>query len=366
MKKYILFIVLICSICSSLIAQNLYEKPKLDHKDSWSVIFIPDIQNYVKFGRNQPILELMTSWIEENIDTLNIKMVICAGDLVEQNERINRGKSGNQSGCKQWEAAAKAFGKLDGKVPYITATGNHDYSYDLDGVRRTKFNSYFPIDKNFLNRKHICQNTLNVEGKETMENSAFELKSQNGRDFLFMTLEFAPRDTVVKWAKNIADMPQYKNHCIVLLTHEFLNAKGERTSGKMHVTTYLPYYENGDIKKKKIYLPDANKGQDLWEKLIYPASNIGVVLCGHISGESFRVDRNNKGKRVNQMLFNAQSMGGGHYGNGGDGWLRILEFYPDNKTVSVKTFSPLFSISPSTQFLAWKKGEKDEFIFQLD
>ncbi|WP_449398603.1 hypothetical protein [Chryseobacterium wanjuense] len=43
------------------------------------------------------------------------------------------------------------------------------------------------------------------------------------------------------------------------------------------------------------------------------------------------------------MLFDMQSEGGGHRnGNGGDGWLRIIEFYPDNKTVKVKTYS-LFS-----------------------
>lgn len=58
-------------------AQNNYQRPVLDNKESWSVIFIPDIQNYVKFSRNQAILDLMMSWIDENIDSLNIKMVMC-------------------------------------------------------------------------------------------------------------------------------------------------------------------------------------------------------------------------------------------------------------------------------------------------
>lgn len=343
-----------------------YEKPKLDNEKSWSMIFIPDVQNYVKFGRNQPILDLMMAWVEENIDSLNIKMLLCPGDLVEQNDRINRGISGNQSGAKQWEFVAKTFDRLNGKVPYITATGNHDYSYDTNGHKKSRFKEFFPIDKNFLNRKMITQNTLNSEGEETIENAAFEMVTPHGEKYLFLTIEFAPRDTVVSWAKNVVDMEEYRNHKVVLLTHEYMNAKAKRTSGEMKVTCFNPYAINGFITKRKQVISDANRGEALWEKLINTSPNLQLVLCGHISGESFRTDKNRSGKTVNQMLFDAQSEGGGHYGNGGDGWLRILEFYPDKKTVKVKTFSPLFGVSPSTQRLAWRRDAANEFIFTFD
>ena len=65
------------------------------------------------------------------------------------------------------------------------------------------------------------------------------------------------------------------------------------------------------------------------------------------------------------MMFNAQREGGGWNGNGGDGWLRILEFLPDGKTVQVKTFSPLFALSPATQHLAWRTESYDQFSFDL-
>ena len=98
-----------------------------------------------------------------------------------------------------------------------------------------------------------------------------------------------------------------------------------------------------------------------------PSSNIEMVLCGHISGEGYKCDENKVGKSVHQILFDAQSMGGGHrYGNGGDGWLRILEFFPDGKTVKVKTFSPLFGISPTTRPYAWKKDARNEFTLEFD
>ena len=49
------------------------------------------------------------------------------------------------------------------------------------------------------------------------------------------------------------------------------------------------------------------------------------------------------------MMFNIQYLGGG---NGGDGWLRLLEFLPDGKTIKASTYSPLFGISPMTKHLA--------------
>lgn len=46
------------------------------------------------------------------------------------------------------------------------------------------------------------------------------------------------------------------------------------------------------------------------------------------------------------MMFNAQTADGQWHGNGGDCWLRIMEFMPDGKTIKIKTFSPLFALSP--------------------
>ena len=65
-------------------------------------------------------------------------------------------------------------------------------------------------------------------------------------------------------------------------------------------------------------------------------------------------------------MFNAQAEGGGWHGNGGDGWLRILEFHPDGKTVTVHTFSPLFAVSPSTVGLSLRTEPYDHFSFSLE
>lgn len=352
---------------STVLAQTEYSKPKLENKESWSMIMIPDIQNYVKWGRNQPILELMTAWIEENIDTLNIRMVVCVGDLVQNNEKITKDYDGDVSTQRQWEAASAAFNRLDGKVPYIAATGNHDYSVDREGNRTSRYNEFFTIDKNFLNAQYLVQNSRDEQGQQTLANSAYEIKNLSGRDYLFLTMEYAPRDTVVSWAKNIADMEQYKDHRIVLLTHSYLTPKDELHAKENKWLLWEPYQVGGKILKSPgISLPASNNGLQIWEKLVKPAKNIEMVLSGHFSGEGYKEGVNEQGKSVHQILFDAQAMGGGgRSGNGGDGWLRILEFFPNDKTVKVRTFSPLFGISPTTQQHAWKTDARNQYTMEF-
>ena len=81
---------------------------------------------------------------------------------------------------------------------------------------------------------------------------------------------------------------------------------------------------------------------------------------------AYRVDKNSAGKDVSQMTFNVQYVGGGPEGNGGDGWLRILEFMPDGKTIKVRTYSPLFGISKLTKHLAHRTAPYDQFDIILE
>lgn len=356
LRQLALLVSLFLLLAFTVDGQREYEPPQLSSHDSWSMIIIPDPQTYVKFGRNQPLFELMTAWIDENIDYLNIKMVLCVGDLVEHNEMINPdGEFGNQPSKLQWESVSRSFNRLDGKVPYITALGNHDYGYKSIENRKSNFNQYFPVDKNFQNRKILRDVALNAEGIPTLENASFEITSPHGRKMLFLSLEFAPRDTIVSWANTIVNSEKYKDHTVVLLTHSYLNANNEH------------------IVKENYPIEDFNYGKAVFDKLVKPSSNIQMVFSGHIGSPDdakahvgFRTDSNAAGKKIQQMVFNAQALGGGWMGNGGDGWLRILEFMPDNKTIQVKTFSPFFAISPTTQQFAWRRAAYDEFSFEID
>ena len=332
-------------------SQQQPEGPGLTEPGSYTWVVLPDVQSYQKFGRNQALFQLMTDWIVDQKDELNIKMVLCMGDLVEQNNLlVADGINGDQTSVSQWEAAKSGFAKLNNKLPYILCTGNHDYGTKSAENRYSQFNSYFPPQGNPLTQSLLVEMAPNAQGVKTLENACYRWKSPYGQNFLIFSLEFGPRAEILKWAKQMAASPEYKNYIGVMITHSYIDSKGERTDNE------------------KYPLVDANYGKTIWEHFIEPSSNIQFVFCGHIADEEshkgqvgFREDANHAGVKVHQMLFNAQREGGGWHGNGGDGWLRILEFLPDQKTIRVSTFSPLFWISPSTRNLAWRTESYDQF-----
>lgn len=95
--KFLLLVTGLLSL-TSIIAQVYPVRPQLSDKNSFSMILLPDPQSYNKFDANQPLFELQTAWIANSIGSLNVKGVLCTGDLVEQNEiRIPDGINGNQT-----------------------------------------------------------------------------------------------------------------------------------------------------------------------------------------------------------------------------------------------------------------------------
>ena len=106
MNKKLFFILTIIHLNIFCISAQIYPvRPQLSDKHSFSMILLPDPQSYNKFDANQPLFELQTAWIANSIEPLNIKGVLCTGDLVEQNEiRIPDGINGNQTSEEQWQA----------------------------------------------------------------------------------------------------------------------------------------------------------------------------------------------------------------------------------------------------------------------
>jgi hypothetical protein len=336
-------------------AQTPVKAPTLENEKSWTLVVLPDPQTYVKFERNQGILELMTAWVAENIDPLKIRMVLCTGDLVEQNNILKGDPpNGNQSSINQWRAIDRSFRRLDNRVPYVLAAGNHDFGYKSIENRHTYYDQYITADRNALNERMLREYFINEAGMPTLANALFEFTDPSNTPYLILNLEFAPRNEVLEWASKAIGHEKYRNHRVIVLTHSYMNSKNER------------------IVKENYPVTNANYGQAIWEKLVNPSSNVVMVIAGHIGAPdnpkahmAFKQDKKADGKLVTQMVFNAQALGGGWHGNGGDGWLRYLEFMPDGVTVKAKTYSPLFAISPATRHMAWRSSAEDEFEFKL-
>lgn len=186
MKKIRFSLAVILFFCLINAAAQVYPvRVQPENKNSFSLILLPDPQSYNKFDANQPLFELQTAWIANNIEPLRIKGVLCTGDLVEQNEiRIPDGTNGNQTSEEQWKAASRAFERLDNKIPYVICTGNHDYGYEKAENRLCRFPDYFPSERNSCWKKSLVETGLNYQGIPTLENAAYEFKTDTWGELL--------------------------------------------------------------------------------------------------------------------------------------------------------------------------------------
>lgn len=329
------------------VAAPMFPDPDRGPGGGWTIAVIPDTQNYAKYAKNQPNFERMTRWIAEHLESWNIRLVFHEGDFVEQNNiAVGGGRGwGDQNSEQQWLSAKHALKTLEGRVPTIYTTGNHDHGIRSAEDRSSQFPAYFGLTDNPL----TCdgkggglrvEGPLNPAGKETLENGAYTFTAPDGRKVLIVALEWGPRKTVVDWAREIVRRPAYAKHTGLLLVHDFLNDDNRRSGfdGVKKVPGNPHNYPTGKE-------GDTHDGEDLWNGFVKQAPQMELVLNGHVMGKhvGYRVDPSAAGRPVHQMLFNAQGFGGGsdEKGNGGDGWLRLLTFEPDGMTLSVRTFSPL-------------------------
>jgi hypothetical protein len=250
-------------------------------EDEFTVIALPDTQHYSE--AYPAIFTSQTQWIKDNKTARNIVFVTHEGDIVQ-----------NYSNETEWIRANTSMSIMDGVVPYGMAPGNHDEPSTL-------YNQYFPYTR--------------YEGLpwygghyQSLNDNNYQLFSAGGMDFIWMHLDFCPTTAVVSWASNILN--SFPNRIGMMTTHAYLGLSAERNTHVCGSTQYL------------------------WDGLAVPTPNLHFMLSGHVHGESRRVDMAN-GHPVFQMLADYQSRA-----SGGEGWLRILRFVPNDDRVYVQTYSP--------------------------
>jgi hypothetical protein len=365
MKKFFLLLLLSCCSLLHITGQNRIDPQKLNDPESFTIVVFGDVQTYTRRSVHQPIYELCTAWVADNVENLNIKTVLFTGDLVQRNENIVPGRgSVDQTSRQMWEWSSHCLERLDGKVPYIIAAGNHEYGYTRGDEAFTHYPEYYTPERNSETVKHLVAAFPNRQGQASLENAAWEFKDKNWGKLLVIGTEWAPRDTVLAWAKGLCDSEKYQDYTVIFLTHSLLRGKTAKYTDK----------EGYKIEPR-------NFGQGIWDKLLYPCKNIRLAVCGHTGhpaaddgkepgssydheiNNAYRCDKNSAGRDVHQMMFNVQYLGGG---NGGDGWLRLLEFMPDGKTIKASTYSVLFGISPLTKHLAHQTDSFCQFDMVIE
>jgi hypothetical protein len=290
--------------------------PAKSKPGSFTVVVLPDTQHYSEKYPDTYLAQ--TRWIVEQQKERRIAAVLHLGDIT------------NRSTPTEWKNAVKAMDQLDGHVPYFFINGNHDYSQGGScRDRTTLLNEYFPIAK-FQNRPNF--GGVYDRGPNRMENSYHHF-SAGGRDFLVLGLEFGPRKDVVRWANEV--VAKHPKHETILITHAFIYFDDTRYNWKKYGAkqnwnphAYGVAKTTGD---------DVSDGEELWTNLISKHENFVLTLNGHVLGDGLGRYHSTTpaGRDVQQLLVNFQMRP-----KGGDGWLRILEFQPDGKTVEVCDYSP--------------------------
>jgi hypothetical protein len=263
----------------------------------FSVIVLPDTQFY---SASYPeIFSSQTQWIVDSKDALNIPCVVHEGDVVDI-----------AGSTTQWENADYAMslledpcttGLVDG-IPYAIAPGNHDQP-------TTNYNIYFGVSR-FSGRDyyggHYGSNNDN----------SYILFSAEGTDFILICLNYLPTAAAINWADGI--LQTFSDRKAIVVSHYILNSDGSFSTSGAQI--YNALKDN---------------------------PNLFLMLCGHIHAEARRTDSYN-GNTVHTLLANFQDDP-----NGGNGWLRILEFHPDNNQVQVMTYSPTLN--------QWQTDDNSEF-----
>jgi hypothetical protein len=256
--------------------------------ESFTIIVLPDTQYYA--SSYPDIFTSQTEWIVNQKNNKNIVFVTHEGDIVN-----------TATSTTQWQNANTSMSVLDGKVPYNTVLGNHDHDGRTTTGSTEYYNTYFPVSR-FANEPWWG-------GSYNDNDNNYQLLTIGGEEFIFLSLDFCPSNDEVQWANDT--LKAYSSRKAVLTTHAYLSASANRDVHGAGNTEYL------------------------WTDLIRHHPNLHLVLCGHVLGEARRTDDNLAGNPVHQILADYQGRD-----NGGNGWLRILEFVPAENKIYVKTYSP--------------------------
>lgn len=280
-------------VAEAVVVEALEDRRLLAAADgSFSIVVLPDTQVYA--DRYPEILNSQLQWIRDNAATKHIAFVTGVGDVVDQaNDPV------------ELQRADAAFDRLDGVVPYAVPIGNHDYDTFNDRSSATKFVQYFGSSR-YAGKSWYG-------GASANQLNHYQIFQAGPWRFLHVALQWEAPDADLAWAQGVINanpgLP------VMVSTHQYLTGSATRTTG--------------------ITYPGGNSGEAMWQELIKRNPRIFMVNSGHYTAEARLVSQNDAGQDVHQIVVD-------HQGRtmGGEGFLRVLRFVPDEDRVEVTSYSP--------------------------
>ncbi len=295
--------------------------------ENFVFVALPDTQNYTSITSPADLYTRQTQWIVENEETMNIRFVTHLGDLVN-----------SPSSQSQWLRCTDAMNLMNNQVPYGTCPGNHDLaSGDTNYITRFGPN---PTHSSSVGRWINPGNSQPYDwyrGASPRGYSSYQVVTVNGRDYMFLHLDMDCPDQDLVWAAGV--LAAHPKTLTMVTTHNYLAETGG--SGIYGSGTG----QRGYTAQANISIgPDRNRPLDVFNSVVKPFNQVYMVICGHNFGTYNLEATNNAGKKVHEVLADWQSLP-----NGGNGFLRIMEFRPQQNQIVNTSYSPYLGryINPS-------------------
>lgn len=258
----------------------------------------PDTGNLYEHRYGSEPFATQTQWLVDNQEELNIPFTTHLGDVVDQAPAI-----------QEWEVADRSMQILEeGGMNYSILPGNHDIT---SNGAPTRFTEYFSAERAAGN------DTFGERYGEANNESEFHIFNAEGQQYLVLALAWRADDATLAWAQSVIDA--HPTLPVILTSHEISNIDA-----------------NGDI-----FLSDSY-GQGLWDSFISKNDQIFLTISGHHHGAGYRIDRNEAGHDVVNVLQDNQMA----Y-QGGNGILGLIQFDLSGNSLDMTALSPWVAAKPA-------------------
>ncbi len=311
----VLTAVLLCSVCPlAAIAATI--SPIED--ENFTILWATDPQWYS--FKYFDIIEAQNNWVADNYARMDMRYIVHTGDFVD-----------NPHSHEQWAVMDKAYKVWDDAgLHYGVLAGNHD----VDKSDHTEYSQYFGAHR---------YNTKPWYGESYEDNFGhYDLMTIDGVDYIFVYMGYNSSypDEVYEWLNYV--LAKYPTRIASLAFHDYLYANGERSAS----------------------------GEQFFNRVVLKNPNVRMVMCGHNYNSTRKIDDidddgDGKADRtVYQMMANYQNTT-----NGGNGFMRFMEFDYSDSVIIHRTYSPYTSNfgSDYEDGVAFDEyGTRDNFTIPFD
>ncbi|MFZ4574441.1 MAG: DNRLRE domain-containing protein [Phycisphaerales bacterium] len=289
------------------------ETPDPGSTNTFRVVALPDTQNYSEFYPE--IFRSQTSWVLQNRENLNIRFMSTLGDVVNHGDRLN-----------EWANSRTALDPvLAADLPHSITVGNHDVT--PAGQPGSTYNpsnylaNYGP--QRFAGRSWY-------KGASPSGMSNYQTFRAGGREFLQLSLSIETPYEELVWAQGVLNANRDKP--VFLSTHRYLQDAEDYTAG-------VPLVPSGRYPSvwygvEGNYNPSGIQSEEFFQNFVRMQKNLFMVQCGHFHEEFRQSSTAINGNVIHEVLADYQDDP-----NGGDGFLRVMEFNMAANRIDVQSYS---------------------------